>query len=667
MSINARLMIASSLSLLALFASADDFPLDEPLAIDTPAMTVAGNPFTAPAEWRITVKGPATIITAPEGGSQVVYVDVEAKDAEAAMDAAWAAYREHDWPLKIVDDVADSDGWTKRRRYEYQVSPNEKRFVSAGTMFANDRWTVWIYDMANDVGGKRAAQVNLLMSSLLPRGYEKESFAGKEAHRLDDERVAALTTFVERGLEVSGVPGASVAIIQDGEVVFSGGFGVRELGKPEKVDGDTLYMIASNSKGLTTLLLAKLVDVGDIDWKDSVVDILPGFKLGDEETTGKVLIEHLVCACTGLPRQDMEWILEFGNYTPESAMELLGTMQPTSEFGEMFQYSNVLAAAGGYVAGHVVHPEHDLGTAYDMAMQDQVFDPLGMSATTFDYEQAQADTNHARPHSVDVNGNQALALMGVNYAAIPVRPAGAGWSSVNDMLKYVAMELAVGKLPDGKRYIGEAALLERRDPIVPVSEDHYYGMGLMVDENYGVSVVHHGGDMIGFHSDMMWLPDHGVGAVVLTNGDPGWLIRSGFRRKLLEVLFDGKQEADEILRSGSERFLSNMAVEYELLQVPADTGESAALANHYSNVALGDIAVTRTDNATTFDFGEWKSEVGSRENPDGTVSFMTIAPGITGLEFVVGSGEEKTLIMRDAQHEYVFDALTLGRESSARK
>ncbi len=631
MSMRTRLTMATGLILLASFALADDFLLAEPFAVDTPATTVAGNPFTAPAEWRITVSGPATIITAPEGGSQVVYVDVEADDAEAAMDAAWAAYKEHDWPLKIVDDVADSDGWTKQRRFEYQISPNERRFVVARAMFANDNWTVWIYDVANDVGEKRGAQINLLISSLLPRGYERETFAGMTAHRLDNERLAALTTFVERGLEVSGVPGASVAIIQNGEVVFSGGFGVRELGKAERVDGDTLYMIASNSKGLTTLLLAKLVDAGEIDWKDRVVDILPGFKLGDEETTGRVLVEHLVCACTGLPRQDMEWILEFGAYTPESVMELLGTMQPTSECGEMFQYSNVLAAAGGYVAGHVVHPEHDLGTAYDMAMQDQVFDPLGMSATTFDYEQAQANTNHARPHSVDVNGNQALALMGVNYAAIPVRPAGGGWSSVNDMLKYVAMELAVGKLPDGKRYIGEAALLERRDPKVPVSEDHYYGMGLMVDENYGVSVVHHGGDMIGFHSDMMWLPDHGVGAVVLTNGDPGWLIRSGFRRKLLEVLFDGKPEADESLRARSEQFLSSMAVEYELLSIPADTSESAELADYYRNAALGEIVVTRTDSITTFDFGEWKSEVGSRVNPDGTVSFMTIAPGITGL------------------------------------
>ena len=110
-----------------------------------------------------------------------------------------------------------------------------------------------------------------MMSSLLPKGYERETFAGMTAHRLDDDRLAELASFVENGLEISGVPGTSVAIIQDGEVVFSGGFGVRELGRPEKVDGDTLYMIASNSKGLTTLLLAKLVDAGKISWKAPVI------------------------------------------------------------------------------------------------------------------------------------------------------------------------------------------------------------------------------------------------------------------------------------------------------------------------------------------------------------------------------------------------------------
>jgi CubicO group peptidase (beta-lactamase class C family) len=491
----------------------------------------------------------------------------------------------------------------------------------------------------------------------LPKGYERESFAGMQAHELDDARIAELTGFIERGLEVSGVPGTSVGIIQDGEVVFSGGFGIRELGSPAKVDGDTLYMIASNTKGLTTLLLAKLVDEGRIGWKDRVTKLMPGFRLGDDETTGQVLVEHLVCACTGLPRQDMEWILEFGNVTPESSMELLGTMQPTSKFGEMFQYSNVLASAAGYVAAHAVHPEHGLGEAYDKAMQSRVFDPLGMAATTFDYDAALATENHARPHSVDVNGDPAVAVMGVNYAAIPVRPAGAGWSSVNDMLRYVAMELASGKLPDGERYIGEAALLERRKPKVPVGEDEHYGMGLMVDEYYGTPVVHHGGDLIGYHSDMMWLPEHGVGAVVLTNGDPGWLIRTGFRRKLLEVLFDGKPEADAQLAANSETFKAAMAKEFELLSVPAGKNESAALAGHYRNDVLGDIRVQRADGVTTFDFGEWQSEVGSRENPDGTTSFMTIVPGLTGLEFVVGKGEAETLIMRDAQHEYVFDAI----------
>lgn len=642
---------------LSIPATSADVRGGEPLAADTAMTTVAGNPFTAATGWSVSVKGPATFITPPEGGSHLVIVDVEADDAESAVAAAWAAYKDHDWPLKVVNEQADQDGWSQRKRFEYQTSPNEKRFVVAGAMFANDMWTVWIYDMANDVGGKRGAAINLMLSSLLPKGYERESFAGKKAHKLDKVRVAELKRFIERGLEVSGVPGTSMGIIQDGEVVFSGGFGVRKLGSPESVDGDTMYMIASNSKGLTTLLLAKLVDEGKIDWKDPVTKILPGFKLGDAKTTEQVLVEHLVCACTGLPRQDMEWLLEFGRYTPESSMELLGNMQPTSGFGEMFQYSNVMASAGGYVAGHIVHPEHELGAAYDKAMQALVFDPLRMEATTFDYDVALGNPNHASPHSIDINGKTAIALMDVNFAVIPVRPAGAGWSSVNDLLKYVAMELAVGQLPNGERYIGKKALLERREPKVPVSEDHYYGMGLMVDEYYGTPVVHHGGDMIGYHSDMMWLPEHNVGAVILTNGDPGWLIRSGFRRKLLEVLFDAKPEADASLDSRSKQFRANIAVEYELLAVPADVDRSTELADHYRNHALGDIKVSRIDGATIFDFDEWQSEVGTRENPDGTISFVTIVPGFAGLEFVVGSGKEKTLIMRDAQHEYVFDSI----------
>ena len=162
--------------------------------------------------------------------------------------------------------------------------------------------------------------------------------------------------------------------------------------------------------------------------------------------------------------------------------------------------------------------------------------------------------------------------------------------------------------------------------------------------------------MIGFHSDMIWLPEQNVGAVILTNGDPGWTLRTQFRRRLLEVLFDGKPEAAAQVAAAGQAFYEQIAAERKLLTVPADPAESAKLAALYANPALGQIAVSRKNGATTFDFGEWRSEVASRKNPDGTVSFLTTAPGISGFEFVVGSGPKKTLITRDAQHEYAFEA-----------
>jgi CubicO group peptidase (beta-lactamase class C family) len=296
----------------------------------------------------------------------------------------------------------------------------------------------------------------------------------------------------------------------------------------------------------------------------------------------------------------------------------------------------------------------ELGAAYDRAMQSYVFTPLGMKATTFDFARALAG-NHAGAHAPDVDGKPAKALMSVNYAVLPARPAGGAWSSVRDMLKYVSMELAEGKLPDGKTFIAKEPLLERRVPQVAIGKDTTYGMGLMVDTTYGVPVVHHGGDLIGYHSDMIWLPQQNVGAVILTNGDPGWLIRSRFSRKLLEVLFDGHPEADALLAADAKAFYSANAAERKLLTVPADATVSAKLAKHYSNASLGNIDVSTSGSSTIFDFGEWKSEVASRKNPDGTISFITIVPGLIGSEFVVGAGPKRTLITRDAQHEYIFE------------
>ena len=626
----------------------------QPLAADTPSTTVAGHTFIAPAGWTVSVKGKATIVEAPEGDSRIVFVDVAAMEPDAAIQEAWAAYRpDATWPLKAKTESSDKDGWTNQKTYSYQTSPNERRGVAAGTKRHGDLQLVWIFDMADPVAEKRGAQVALLFRRLFPKGYSRETFAGRKANSLDEARIQELGAFIERGLAQLGVPGASLSLVQGGKVVFAGGFGVKELGQPEKPDASTLYMIASNTKAMTTMLLGRLVDQKKVTWRTPVTKLLPQFKLGSADTTSKVLVEHLICACTGLPRQDFEWLLEFANATPESALATLGTMQPTSKFGEMYQYSNPMAAAAGYVGGHVLFPSMELGAAYDRAMAAEVFGPLGMTSTTFDFVRA-LNGNHAASHALDIDGKPALAAMGVNYSILPVRPAGGAWSSVTDLMKYVQMELAKGLLPNGTRYASEAVLKARQEPKVWIGKDDWYGMGLMVDQTYGTQVVHHGGSMIGYKSDMMWLPEHGVGAVVLTNGDPGWAISGNFRRKLLEVLFDGKPEADNDLAAAAKAMKERIAAERKLLTVPPDPGEVAKLGSRYASAALGEIAVTKADKAV-FDFGEFKSEVASRKNPDGTVSFLTTIPGFGGLEFVVGTGSDKrTLVFRDAQHEYTF-------------
>ncbi len=414
------------------------------------------------------------------------------------------------------------------------------------------------------------------------------------------------------------------------------------------------FIAASNTKALTTLLLAELVDEGKVHWDQPVTELHPAFRLGDDATTKQVLVKHLICACTGMPRQDMEWLFEYRNETPASAMKLLGTMQPTSKFGEVFQYSNLMAAAAGFIGGSQAVPGKEAGAAYDEAMRSRVFEPLGMTTTTFDFATA-LKGDVAQPHGDDVDGIVRRARMDLNYSVVPVRPAGGVWTSPRELAKYVEMELGRGLLPGGKRLVSEQNLRARYEPNVILGEDVTYGMALMVDTRYGIPVVRHGGDLAGYHSDMIWLPQHGVGAVILTNGDSGVYLRGPLLRRLLEVLFDGKPEAEEMLRVSAAQRRAATAKERERLLVPADSAAASALAPRYVSTALGEVRVSTDGKATVFDVGEWKSAVASRRNDDGTVSFITIDPTLAGFEFVVAEKDgQRALITRDAQHEYVF-------------
>jgi CubicO group peptidase (beta-lactamase class C family) len=246
-----------------------------------------------------------------------------------------------------------------------------------------------------------------------------------------------------------------------------------------------------------------------------------------------------------------------------------------------------------------------------------------------------------------------------NYSVVPFRPAGGVWTSAHDMTRYAMLELSRGKLPDGRQFVSEENLLMRRKPQISTGEDQAYGMGLWTNNHWGIPIVHHGGSLFGYKSDWMILPDSGIGAVLLTNSDNGGMLLQPFMRRLVEVVFDGKPEAVASVDAAAANYRTLLAKERSRLMLPASADEVAKLAAHYSNAALGNITVKKSGAKTVFVWDGGESEMATRKNDDGTISFITVDPPLSGLELVKAERDGKRcLILRDAQHEYVFAETT---------
>ena len=655
MNIKSLLLAVSLFSLTPMYAAhAADTTTSVVVTTDTRETLPSGATYTVAKDWSVREINGGRVADAPEGDMHLATIEVSgATSADDAAAKAWAVYA----PIaqrkpKVTTPQPPRNGWDEVADVEYEVSPNERAYVFATARRKDKQWTVQIVDGSEATAEKRLAALRLMAQTLRPKGYERESFAGRKAHTLDAAHIAAMTDFVTASMKELGIPGASIALVDHGKVVFEGGFGVRDIATSRKVDEHTLFMIASNTKGMSTLLLAEMVDAGKVRWDEKVTDAYPAFRLGSDETTSKVLVRHLVCACTGLPRNDLGWIFNTPPDTPATdTFAVLADTTPTSGFGEVYQYSNLMASAAGYVAAHLVHPNMELGAAYDRAMQEKVFAPLGMKDTTFDYARALAG-NYAAPYGYTIDATVGAVPMKPNYTIRPYRPAGGAWSSAHDMILYVQNELTKGILPNGKRLISEQSLLQRRKPNVPIGEDSTYGMGLEVDATWGVPVVHHGGSMFGYKSDIMLVPDADVGAVILTNADQGQNLLRPFMRRLLEVLYDGKPEAAENVATAAAADRAWILDERSRLTVPST---ATGLAGAYSNPELGFLNV-RTDGGHTYiDVPSWSSEVASRKNDDGTVALTTIEPGLTWFPFVIGTKDGKrSLTVRDSQHEYVY-------------
>jgi len=641
-------------------AAAERLPIPDqaaraPLAADTGMSTAGGTRYMAPAGWAVERGADVTWLMPPEDDAWVAVVDARGVTAEAALDDAWSRLgRSPGVAVRLATTSAPRDGWTHLGTHLYDTPAAENRLLRASVFGRDGAWTVFVAQMPLDVADRRRSQLALIGGRILPAGQVRESFEGRTPRAIGAREIAQLNAFIADARARLGIPGVAMGLLQDGRVVYAGGQGVREQGQPDPVDEKTLFLVASNTKAMTTMMLARLVDAGRLQWERPVKDVWPAFRLGSEDASKRVEIRHLVCACTGLPRQDYPWLMEFAETTPEDVVARLRDVVPTTAFGELYQYSNALAAAGGYVGAHLAHPGQPLGTAYDRLMQDEVFDPLGMRSTTFDFDRALAAA-HASPHAQDAQGRVSVVDMGLNRSIVPLRPAGGAWSNVDDMLRFVRTELARGQLQDGRRYLSADALTARWKAQVALGADAAYGMGLMTDRSGGVTSLQHGGSMLGYQTGMLWLPDHGVGIVLLTNADNGAALMGLMRRRLLEVLFDGEPLAAQELVATAARLDAAAAAVHRGLRLPAD-GIARDLVGDYRNPELGPMQVRREGERTFVDFGEWRSEVGTRQEAGGAASLVTVAPGAEGYEFIVeASPTGPRLVLLEAQHRYVFE------------
>jgi CubicO group peptidase (beta-lactamase class C family) len=616
-------------------------------------MKIADHWTTEPLDDGLTLEG-------PEGKLKLEYVEIEnAESAAEAIATAWSRRApDFDRELITTTDEPGRNGWDSFTDARYKTSPEENRLVAARALHKDALTLVILIDLPIADFQRRQSELSLTLASLLPAGYQREMYTDKAPRPLDEERIAEITAFLERAMEIADVPGLAVTLFDRNQVLFEAGLGVRERGGTEPVTPDTLFLIASNTKPLTTLLMAKLEEQGRFEWDTPVTEVYPEFRLGDTETTSKVQMKHLVCACTGLPRQDLEWLFTFQDSSPEEQFKILASMQPTTEFGELYQYSNPLASAAGFIAANLIHPDQPLGPAYDQAMRELVFEPLGMSRTTLSFEETLA-TDHAMPHSFGLDLVNHPVDFDLNRVILPVRPAGGIWSSVRDYARYVQMEIANGLLPDGTRYVDEQSLLKRREIQVRVSEEAWYGMGLFLEDNKGIRIISHGGSMIGYKSDFFFVPETGLGGVILTNADTGYSVSGAFIKRVLEIVYDGKPEAEEDLEASMSSTFEALRAEQEDWAVPPEAEPVSRLADAYRSPVLGDITITRTGQDVVFQFGGWKSRVATKRNPDGTISFITIDPGARGFEIAAPKveGDFQQLTLRDPQHVYPFDAV----------
>jgi CubicO group peptidase (beta-lactamase class C family) len=340
-----------------------------------------------------------------------------------------------------------------------------------------------------------------------------------------------LRAHVEREQERFDVPGCAVTVVADGEVVLAEGFGLRQAGGDLPVTADTLFPIGSSTKTFTAVLCAALVQDGLLDLDQPVHELLPGFRLQDPIATQLLTLRDCLAHRSGLPRHDLIWYALEGRASRDDLIAAAAHLPPSKPFRQTWQYNNILYTLAGHLAGRIS------GGSYEEGVQQRILAPLQMSRTNFRVAEVEKDDDHARPH---VLGEEDVQKE-VPYAHLDlVGPAGCINSCATDLGAWLLT--LVGRGVGGRApLLSEAVLAELRAPTMPLPAGSLvntgaavgYGLGVVVEDYRGHRVVHHGGNIDGFSSQVAVIPEAGIGIAVLTN-----LGATSLRDALPYVVFD---------------------------------------------------------------------------------------------------------------------------------
>jgi CubicO group peptidase (beta-lactamase class C family) len=309
------------------------------------------------------------------------------------------------------------------------------------------------------------------------------------------------------------VPGMAIAIVKNKEVIYSKGFGYRDVEKQMTVTPDTLFAIGSSTKAFTTFALGTLVDQGKLEWDKPVRNYIPWFRLYDPAIGEHLTPRDLVTHRSGLPRHDLVW---YNNYAASRKylVERLAYLEPSADLRERFQYNNLMFLTAGYLTEVIT------GQKWEDAIRDRILQPLGMTRTNFSVEDSQKDADFAEPYQKKDDKIVKMPFRPITNLG----PAGAINSSVNEMSRWVMVHLNSGKFGDTQiasastvadmhlPHMVTGAVSDRPDISSPD-----YAMGWFVDTYRGHRRVYHGGNIDGFSANVMLLPEDGIGFVVLTN------------------------------------------------------------------------------------------------------------------------------------------------------